>query len=67
MRTWKPRRKPKMGAKAYPLRKVVDIVPDPLFPSLTMELLECGHKQRARSDFIGPTNANRRRCRQCKE
>lgn len=42
-----------------PLRKIVDHTEDGL------ELLECGHKQRPRSDFVGHTNSVRRRCRQC--
>lgn len=41
-----------------PLRKIVDWDGE-------FETLECGHKQRQKSDFVGPTNAERRRCRQC--
>lgn len=29
------------------------------------EVLECGHRQRPRSDMIGQYDAVRRRCRQC--
>jgi hypothetical protein len=34
---------------------------------LLVEILECGHQQFQREDFIGPTNAYRRRCRKCKK
>ena len=30
-----------------------------------IEVLECGHEQRPVSDMIGPTSAERRRCKQC--
>lgn len=30
-----------------------------------MEELECGHKQRQKSDIYGPTNAYSRRCQRC--
>lgn len=32
-----------------------------------VEELECGHEQHKRSDYIGPTNAYRRRCLKCLE
>lgn len=54
------------GSDRGPLRKIMDHVPDPQFPSLTLELLECGHTMRARSDIIGVTAPVRRRCRKCK-
>lgn len=31
------------------------------------EVLECGHRQLARQDIAGPTNAYRRRCKKCKQ
>jgi hypothetical protein len=66
-------RKPKMGAKSYPLRKIVGYRMVPLTLaggiaseySVEHEVLECGHTMRPRSDFVGETNANARRCRQC--
>jgi hypothetical protein len=67
------RRKPTMGAKGYPLRKIVgrrmvtlalaDGTPSQY--KIEHELLECGHTMRPRSDFMGETNANARRCRLC--
>jgi hypothetical protein len=33
---------------------------------VTMEVLECNHKQPVREDRIGPTYAKRRRCVKCK-
>ncbi len=30
-----------------------------------VEILECGHEQNQKSDFIGHTNAERRRCKKC--
>lgn len=30
------------------------------------EVLECGHRQRPKTDFVGETNAQRRRCRKCR-
>jgi hypothetical protein len=54
-----------------PLRKVVGREMAPLansnFPTLfPHERLECGHLVRPRRDYIGETNAGRRRCWQCK-
>jgi hypothetical protein len=57
-------RKPRQNTA--PLRKVVGREPlDPATDQWGREILECGHRQHVREDFIGPTNANRRRCRQC--
>lgn len=64
---------PKMGAKAYPLRKIVGhkmvemtlAGGKPSGVSIEHEELECGHTMRPRSDFVGETNANKRRCLQC--
>lgn len=42
-----------------PLRKIVA-------EEGSSELLECGHRQRRKHDIFGPTNAYRRRCRQCR-
>jgi hypothetical protein len=47
-----------------PLRKIVDTKPGPYAGAL-VEVLECGHEQRQKSDIYGPTNAYARRCRQC--
>lgn len=44
----------------YPLRKIVE-------REGMREVLECGHVVRQREDLAGPTNAFRRRCRQCHE
>lgn len=43
-----------------PVRKVVDA-------GGISEKLECGHRQHARTDMFGYTNATRRACRQCGE
>jgi hypothetical protein len=66
-------RKPRMGAKAYPLRKILGtrMVPLKLADgrdseySILHEVLECGHTMRPREDFVGETNASKRRCTQC--
>jgi hypothetical protein len=42
----------------YPLRKIVG-------HNGPKEILECGHEQYPRQDFMGPTNAVRRRCAEC--
>lgn len=57
-------RKGRMGARTInrnPLRKIVRQAGGPA----GKELLECGHEQHPRQDFIGITNAVRRRCWQC--
>ncbi len=46
-----------------PLRKVVDGFRNE--HGSEMERLECGHVQHVKWDHYGPTNAARRRCRQC--
>ncbi len=54
-------RKGRMGARTTnrdPLRKIVKY-------SHGYETLECGHVQLPRRDFVGLTNAVRRRCKQC--
>ncbi len=53
----------KPSRNRYPLRKVVDWTY--WIGSSTLETLECGHRQRARRDIAGETNAARRRCRAC--
>jgi hypothetical protein len=66
-------RKPRMGAKAHPLRKIVGTAQEPLLladgtPSgylVERELLECGHTIRTRTDFAGETIASKRRCPKC--
>ncbi len=57
-----------------PLRKIIErVVEYEKFGQSTMahprfyEILECGHKVRQKTDIYGPTNAYRRRCRQCGE
>jgi hypothetical protein len=47
-----------------PLRAIVSTKPALLWPNL-IEVLECGHEQRQKTDIIGPTNAYRRRCKRC--
>lgn len=49
-----------------PLRRVVGTVDKGIgtYPDI-YERLECGHEQRPARDFIGITNAARRRCKQC--
>jgi len=52
-------------ARKGPLRRVVEhlgCLPGEFTPS---EKLECGHIQRVVQDIYGPTNAYKRRCRQC--
>ena len=48
----------KRGANAYPLRRVVAEFGN-------QEELECGHIIFKPRDFVGYTNAYRRRCKQC--
>lgn len=51
-----------------PLRKVLGVVEAmslDLCVILFFEELECGHIVRRKQDFIGATNAYRRRCKQC--
>lgn len=55
------------GSDRGPLRKVVDMVDDPQFRGVRLELLECGHTQLPKSDIIGHRPAVRRRCRKCKQ
>lgn len=61
------RRKPMPNR--HPLRKIVDHQwGDPMrgeFAQLVYEVLECGHRQTPKTDFIGQINASRRRCRKC--
>ena len=35
------------------------------FRTLIFEILECGHRQLPKRDFVGETNAYKRRCRKC--
>jgi hypothetical protein len=66
-------RKPEMGAKAYPLRKIIGTRMveiklaggKPSGVEILHEVLECGHTMRPRSDFVGETNTTKRRCLQC--
>lgn len=46
-----------------PLRKIVEWFTNE--HGTPCERLECGHVVHERQDIIGPTNANRRRCRKC--
>jgi hypothetical protein len=77
----KHQRKGLKGQNRNPLRRVVSVksttrgefyrergdVGDVLLPmyAITVEVLECGHERRVKSDHVGPTNAQRRRCAQC--
>ena len=45
-----------------PLRKIIKAE---IVEGRTLETLECGHQQYAVQDFIGETNAEKRRCRKC--
>lgn len=54
------------GSGNGPLRKIVDMVPDPQFKGIMLELLECGHTMYPRSDIFGHRPAERRRCRKCR-
>ncbi len=55
----------KTNRNRYPLRKVVGHGVNE--HGGHTETLECGHAVRRLNDIIGPTNANRRRCRYCYE
>lgn len=46
-----------------PLRRVVDHFLNEY--GAEVEKLECGHTLHRKQDHMGPTNANRRRCRYC--
>lgn len=52
------------GHDRGPLRKVVGL--KEVRTQVFHELLECGHTKPVRVDFVGPTNAARRRCCKCK-
>lgn len=49
-----------------PLRRIVDVKGHPSIPGVLIEVYECGHERRQKTDMFGPTNAYRRRCRACK-
>lgn len=55
------------GHDRGPLRKIVDYRTI-LFHGVKVgrEVLECGHMIPTRKDFVGETNAARRRCGKCK-
>jgi hypothetical protein len=53
------------GANSGPLRKIVSEGENA--HGVQTETLECGHTIRRKHDLMGPTNAVRRRCRQCKK
>lgn len=57
------------NAEVYgPLRKVVGHVQIEFMGFMVWrEKLECGHLQAEKRDIYGPTNAERRRCRQCRD
>jgi hypothetical protein len=60
-------RKHSNGSDRGPLRKVIEtrhIAWNGI--TIARELLECGHLIPCRKDFVGPTNAARRRCGKCK-
>jgi len=46
-----------------PLRKIVGYERNQVGSEI--DVLECGHKVHRKHDIYGPTNAIRRRCRQC--
>lgn len=51
-----------------PLRKIVGYAHEEIGGSgvfVLYEVLECGHQQRPREDFIGEVPAARRRCKKC--
>lgn len=55
------------GSDKGPLRKIVGHRKIKYMGiDVERELLECGHLIPCRSDFVGPTNAQRRRCGKCK-
>ncbi len=56
------------GSDRGPHRKVIEVREFPLTGNITVfrELLECGHLVPIKNDFVGPTNAARRRCGKCK-
>jgi hypothetical protein len=62
-----------MGAKAFPLRKIVGSKQVEILTAQGKstgvfrqhEILECGHTQVPRTDFVGETNASARRCGKC--
>ena len=51
---------PKIGAKIYPLRKIIGF-------NNVKEVLECGHEIYPPMDFIGYYSAQKRRCKYCYE
>jgi hypothetical protein len=59
----KRRRSWRRNQPLAPLRDIVGRSFDEF--GIRLELLECGHEQRQKHDIFGPTNACRRRCRQC--
>lgn len=62
-----------MSKRDYPLRKIVREYSKMTYKSIygelweNYELLECGHEIRTPRDFIGETNAMKRRCKHCFE
>lgn len=55
------------GSDRGPLRKIIDVREIEWYGiTVTRELLECGHFIPCRKDFVGITNACRRRCDKCK-
>lgn len=56
-----------------PLRRIIREEPrciglhpdDDVGIAVVVEVLECGHEVRKKSDLFGPTNAYRRRCKRC--
>jgi hypothetical protein len=49
----------------YPLRSIVGSEPDPKYPSLTNDVLECGHRVMRARDLFGEVNRYKRRCEDC--
>lgn len=50
-----------------PLKYIVAYERHPIFTTIWVEVLECGHKQAVKTDIYGETNAVRRRCRKCRD
>lgn len=55
----------KTNKSLYPLRRVIGSTQHPMFKSVFLDLLECGHSLAQRHDIYGLTNPTRRRCRHC--
>jgi hypothetical protein len=68
----KPHKGKNLRAVYGPLRKVLGHRParkpdGTRYFNIHDEVLECGHAAHIKSDFMGETNAYRRRCRKCRD